>query len=342
MTPSSTTSEVGGHVTFTGTVLPDKAGHVIYLQRLGADGDWHNEEIRFVTNASTFQFGWTFGKAGHVPVPRPDHRRSRQRGRCLGAGDHPGLADDRPRRRCRRPRKAGDAPDSRGGPRRRPRSGSVPAPWTSSSPTSSAWSARRRVLSPTTRSSSARARTIATSISTSSWSRRSRHRATSGRSCRASTAAPELDYLTYGLIVEEIGRGDSAMRTVVSVQTSLVCSALLRWGTEEQKQQLPAEAVLGRVARLLRPDRARHRIGRRQPAHPREEDRLGLGHQRRQDVHLDRQPRQARARVRPDRPRARLTADWPASWSRPTSPATSRRRCTTSSACAARTPPRSR
>ena len=46
-----------------------------------------------------------------------------------------------------------------------------------------------------------------------------------------------LDYLTYGLIVEEIGRGDSAMRTVISVQTSLVCSAILRWGTEEQKQR---------------------------------------------------------------------------------------------------------
>jgi alkylation response protein AidB-like acyl-CoA dehydrogenase len=45
-----------------------------------------------------------------------------------------------------------------------------------------------------------------------------------------------LDYLTYGLIVEQIGRGDSAMRTVVSVQTSLVCSGILRWGTEEQKQ----------------------------------------------------------------------------------------------------------
>ncbi len=64
LTPSSTTSQVGGQVTFTGTVLPDKAGHVIYLQRLGADGDWHNEEVRFVTNGSTFQFGWTFGKAG--------------------------------------------------------------------------------------------------------------------------------------------------------------------------------------------------------------------------------------------------------------------------------------
>ena len=64
LTPSSTTSQVGGQVTFTGTVLPDKAGHVIYLQRLGADGDWHNEEVRLITNASTFQFSWTFGKAG--------------------------------------------------------------------------------------------------------------------------------------------------------------------------------------------------------------------------------------------------------------------------------------
>src|SRR3954471_6855905 len=45
-----------------------------------------------------------------------------------------------------------------------------------------------------------------------------------------------LDYFTYGLIAEEVGRGDSAMRTVVSVQTSLVCSTILRWGTEEQKQ----------------------------------------------------------------------------------------------------------
>lgn len=45
-----------------------------------------------------------------------------------------------------------------------------------------------------------------------------------------------LDYVTYGLVVEEIGAVDSAMRTVISVQTSLVCSAILRWGTEEQKR----------------------------------------------------------------------------------------------------------
>jgi butyryl-CoA dehydrogenase len=50
-----------------------------------------------------------------------------------------------------------------------------------------------------------------------------------------------LDYTGYGLIVEEVGRGDSAMRTVVSVQTSLVCGSIERWGTEEQKRRwLPA------------------------------------------------------------------------------------------------------
>src|ERR1700760_1608911 len=46
-----------------------------------------------------------------------------------------------------------------------------------------------------------------------------------------------LDYLSYGLIVEQIGRGDSAIRTVISVQTSLVCSGILKWGTEEQKHK---------------------------------------------------------------------------------------------------------
>jgi butyryl-CoA dehydrogenase len=47
-----------------------------------------------------------------------------------------------------------------------------------------------------------------------------------------------LDYVTYGIIVEEVGRGCSAMRTVVSVQTSLVCSSIERWGSEEQKREL--------------------------------------------------------------------------------------------------------
>ena len=47
-----------------------------------------------------------------------------------------------------------------------------------------------------------------------------------------------LDYISYGLVVEEIGRGDSSARTVVSVQTSLVAGSIEQWGTEEQKRAL--------------------------------------------------------------------------------------------------------
>jgi butyryl-CoA dehydrogenase len=46
-----------------------------------------------------------------------------------------------------------------------------------------------------------------------------------------------LDYVSYGLIVEQVGRGDSSARTVVSVQTSLVCGSIARWGTDEQKRR---------------------------------------------------------------------------------------------------------
>jgi butyryl-CoA dehydrogenase len=46
-----------------------------------------------------------------------------------------------------------------------------------------------------------------------------------------------LDYIGYGLIVEQVGRVDSSARTVISVQTSLVAGSIEQWGTEEQKQQ---------------------------------------------------------------------------------------------------------
>jgi hypothetical protein len=64
LTPSSTTSMVGGKVTFTGDVMPGKAGHVVYLQRLGADGEWHAVESTFASSLSTFQFDWTFARQG--------------------------------------------------------------------------------------------------------------------------------------------------------------------------------------------------------------------------------------------------------------------------------------
>jgi hypothetical protein len=51
-------------VTFSGTVMPDKAGHSIYLQQLGKDGDWHGVEVGTVRNDSTFEFAWAAGSPG--------------------------------------------------------------------------------------------------------------------------------------------------------------------------------------------------------------------------------------------------------------------------------------
>jgi butyryl-CoA dehydrogenase len=46
-----------------------------------------------------------------------------------------------------------------------------------------------------------------------------------------------LDYLSYALVVEQVGRADSSARTVVSVQTSLVCGSIEQWGSEDQKRR---------------------------------------------------------------------------------------------------------
>jgi len=46
-----------------------------------------------------------------------------------------------------------------------------------------------------------------------------------------------LDYVSYGLMTEEVNRVCSSTRTLFSVQTSLVALTILKWGTEEQKMQ---------------------------------------------------------------------------------------------------------
>ncbi len=46
-----------------------------------------------------------------------------------------------------------------------------------------------------------------------------------------------LDYLALSLILEEIAAGDGATSTIVSVNNCPVCSILMAWGTEAQKQQ---------------------------------------------------------------------------------------------------------
>ncbi|REA56759.1 acyl-CoA dehydrogenase [Dyadobacter luteus] len=58
-----------------------------------------------------------------------------------------------------------------------------------------------------------------------------------------------LDYISYGLMCQEIERGDSGMRSTVSVQGSLVMWPIFAFGTEEQKlkylPQLASGALLG-------------------------------------------------------------------------------------------------
>ncbi|MFF4848930.1 acyl-CoA dehydrogenase family protein [Streptomyces sp. NPDC001194] len=44
------------------------------------------------------------------------------------------------------------------------------------------------------------------------------------------------DHLAYVLVTEELGRGDSAVRGIVSVSLGLVAKTLAAWGTEEQKR----------------------------------------------------------------------------------------------------------
>jgi len=46
-----------------------------------------------------------------------------------------------------------------------------------------------------------------------------------------------LDYLSYGLVVEELGRTDPSIRSLVSVNVGLTALTILRWGTEEQKRE---------------------------------------------------------------------------------------------------------
>ncbi|MFJ8169543.1 acyl-CoA dehydrogenase family protein [Streptomyces sp. NPDC094473] len=45
------------------------------------------------------------------------------------------------------------------------------------------------------------------------------------------------DHLAYCLVTEELGRGDSSVRGIVSVSLGLVAKTIASWGSEEQKRQ---------------------------------------------------------------------------------------------------------
>ena len=56
-----------------------------------------------------------------------------------------------------------------------------------------------------------------------------------------------LDYIAYGLIMQEVERGDSGMRSTASVQGSLVMYPIYKFGSEEQKQKYLPKLASGEM-----------------------------------------------------------------------------------------------
>ena len=71
---------------------------------------------------------------------------------------------------------------------------------------------------------------------------------------------PGLNNVSYGLICQELERGDSAVRSFASVQGSLVMFPIHAYGSRGAEAAVAAEACQGRGHRLLRAHRARLRL----------------------------------------------------------------------------------
>jgi glutaryl-CoA dehydrogenase len=77
--------------------------------------------------------------------------------------------------------------------------------------------------------------------------------------------------VAYGLINQELERGDSALRSFVSVQTSLVMFPILSWGSELQKERWIPSLAAGRAIGcfgLTEPDFGSNPSGLRTRAEP--------------------------------------------------------------------------
>ena len=56
---------------------------------------------------------------------------------------------------------------------------------------------------------------------------------------------PGLDHISYGLMMQEVERGDSGIRSTCSVQSSLVMFPIYAYGSEEQKQRFLPKLATG-------------------------------------------------------------------------------------------------
>ena len=58
---------------------------------------------------------------------------------------------------------------------------------------------------------------------------------------------PELDQIAYGLLMQELERGDSGLRSTASVQSSLVMYPIWQYGSEEQKMKYLPKLAAGEM-----------------------------------------------------------------------------------------------
>ena len=56
-----------------------------------------------------------------------------------------------------------------------------------------------------------------------------------------------LDQISYGIIMMELERGDSGVRSCASVQSSLVMYPIFKYGTEEQKKKWLEPLIAGEM-----------------------------------------------------------------------------------------------
>ena len=82
----------------------------------------------------------------------------------------------------------------------------------------------------------------------------------------AKYGGPGLDYLSYGIMMQELERGDSGVRSTASVQGSLVMFPIYKFGSEEQKHKYLPKLATGELMGcfgLTEPDHGSNPAGMR-------------------------------------------------------------------------------
>ena len=87
-----------------------------------------------------------------------------------------------------------------------------------------------------------------------------------GCSVPAEYGGAGMDYISLGIISEELEYVDTSLRVIMSVHAGLNCLTLLSWGTEDQKKRYLVPQAQGAEDRDLRADRAGG--GQRRARHP--------------------------------------------------------------------------